>query len=1048
MFFNTNIIDYPKFRTKDEIKQYFQENKIQIKLLEDEDGNLMNFIENDILIYCINNDFSIEIIELIIINGYYTLNYTSYSNFLYNTPLSSALKNNQFDIADLLISYGAQIENIPLITLEKIINIENLKYIINKGFDIPQQLISNLIEADSNELLQLIFLYLIKNDNNIPSRLIIDLINNYNALSILCNNDIRGDTMILDDISSIFKVDFISRDIQYNLTHKGNTIKDAFLIKMKNPKLKYHINRKFLNKLENITTYQEDKEAIEKYIENDEYIEFKKYIKENNIHLTKFKFKVFIEKIHNYKKKDIIEFSIMKSNSIQLVNYIIDLCLKEDPNIVNKRYGYYIFSAVSSNKFKISYFLLEKFKGKSFKSLYTWLHKSKTLNNENLKFLLISDIYFNKYDINSDNTRFTTPLYSIKYDFPFSLNQFLKYYLFNNSFILKLLSYYKDKISLSKSEFNDIVENEKNKYNDNWSYQYQLVFQDNDYENMNILYKYDTREKHIILEDLFNILIKMDKEVQDTFVENVKMKIIKLPIDEQYINNLKCYEMIKDIIFEMIKINQIEKLNDLITKKRISLDHFNKYNDDILAYAINHDASMNMIKFIISQYSTLNYIIYYANGKSLTDSLYMQSVPSNKLDIPYCPLILSVILNKFEVFKILLENGADINYKFCIANENYNIVTYLYKNKLLNIKNLKFILNNGFNLLSESISIFIYDNHDNNDNIPNKRQRNYYYYTNNNNNDNNYNNHEKNEAHRFLTLLFENSIFDNNFILKLLLSSKDKIALSDTQLNDIILKEKNKIIMNQELFDIIYDNYNYEVLEMFLNYDVNTTDPYTDSSDIYKFLKGDSIFIEYLFNLKLLNYEQFSLETFIKNILPWDDKLEISEYEFLGKKHKKNFRLDHFEGLKVFLEKYIDYGLDFIDFEKEDFSKILSRLYQKFYLSTFYDIELLEGFEFLRIFIEKLLNSKKFYFSHFEPNLLKLCDSNFQKLFIKKSLLHEKFDLTKINIKTVLLFLKGLDDNLYIFDYFINELLNNNHIKNSINTQEITLLSNKLKNSL
>ena len=61
------------------------------------------------------------------------------------------------------------------------------------------------------------------------------------------------------------------------------------------------------------------------------------------------------------------------------------------------------------------------------------------------------------------------------------------------------------------------------------------------------------------------------------------------------------------------------------------------------------------------------------------------------------PIYTSVANNNFNISNLLLDYGADINYtKNC--NYLYNIIIYLYRNKLLNFENLMYILDNGFEI--------------------------------------------------------------------------------------------------------------------------------------------------------------------------------------------------------------------------------------------------------------------------------------------------------------------------------------------------------------
>ncbi|ORY20069.1 hypothetical protein LY90DRAFT_161927 [Neocallimastix californiae] len=118
------------FRDNDinEFRQFIRNNNLQIKDLNNE-----NF---DILVFSIENDASINIIEYIICKcKYKTLNYivNEYPEYKRKTPLLSAIGRSNFKVANYLIEYGADINYIVNDERKQILNIyKNVKYVLYK----------------------------------------------------------------------------------------------------------------------------------------------------------------------------------------------------------------------------------------------------------------------------------------------------------------------------------------------------------------------------------------------------------------------------------------------------------------------------------------------------------------------------------------------------------------------------------------------------------------------------------------------------------------------------------------------------------------------------------------------------------------------------------------------------------------------------------------------------------------------------------------------------------------------------------------------------
>eukprot|EP00833_Pecoramyces_ruminatium_P000776 jgi/Orpsp1_1/1174808/evm.model.c7180000051503.2 len=244
-----------------ELKKYFIINNIQSK-------DFCNF--NKILLNFIENNASIEIIRYII----------EQQNDKENVkPLFNSIQKNNFEVANLLINYGANINGrirnahnyknkartiIKFLVDSSELNMDNLIYIINHDFDmnlITEGIIQNLIKQKRNDLINCILKF--NQFKRGPAEfifmnvLLFDIYRNKKALSnkqlnklLYYNNDVifniseRNNCgcslflkVILDENMELVKL-FINyakaRDIDLNLNEKDDFGRKLFLIAIEN----------------------------------------------------------------------------------------------------------------------------------------------------------------------------------------------------------------------------------------------------------------------------------------------------------------------------------------------------------------------------------------------------------------------------------------------------------------------------------------------------------------------------------------------------------------------------------------------------------------------------------------------------------------------------------------------------------------------------------------------------------------------------------------------------------------------------------------------
>jgi len=208
-------------------------------------------------------------------------------------------------------------------------------------------------------------------------------------------------------------------------------------------------------------------------------------------------------------------------------------------------------------------------------------------------------------------------------------------------------------------------------------------------------------------------------------------------------------------------LNYITKLETYIVNNCIKLNVINDDNFNILIYALENDASFNIIKFILKygNYENLNNTFTHDNGMKI-------------------PLFITVSKNNFELSDFFIDNyEADVNYN------NGEIIDYLKNSNTLNRKNLNYLLKHGF--INEKInSVIICDS----------------------------SSIFKNDI---LKDIYNHFIFDNDFILMLLERFyKNKTEISKEKLEDLMYKEKSKIIINDQLYQQAYQSKNYDLIKL------------------------------------------------------------------------------------------------------------------------------------------------------------------------------------------------------------------------------------------
>eukprot|EP00833_Pecoramyces_ruminatium_P001909 jgi/Orpsp1_1/1175941/evm.model.c7180000055814.1 len=464
--------------TPHELKKYISEMAISIAYL--------NTNEFDILIYAIDNKVPFKMIDYII-HLYGTLDldldyFITKDGMFYASPLSIAIGHENFSVADELLKNRADI-NAPIHNLSyydeydnvldflykrNLYNPRNLKYLLNNDIRLTTNMIHQLIYNNEIKLLTLIFrnylfntlfilelLSIYRNKKPLTDRQLYKklekevkkikfnssmyekaIINgHYEIFILLLDNDNRGSTLVLNEIFEIL----YSKGFEYE--------KQLFKANIEKYVSTSSLGKELVGNLENVS--EKRKEVFGKIRRND-VKELRNYLESNRIILWSL----------NTHEHDLLLDSIESDDvSLEMIEFIIKY-YKTLNYVVNfgEQYKTPLLMAISKNNFKLANLLLKNdayinYEIEKKENLFYYLCHYGSVNKKNVMYVIKNGIEISFYAVNSLMQNYSIDILKIIY----------RHYIFNNHFIIKILSLYKKSIPLSNKTLNAIISKEKGK---------------------------------------------------------------------------------------------------------------------------------------------------------------------------------------------------------------------------------------------------------------------------------------------------------------------------------------------------------------------------------------------------------------------------------------------------------------------------------------------------------------------------------------------------------------------------------------------------------
>jgi len=634
-----------------ELKCYIYENNVDLKKLASYDEDKPHYDKLNLLILAIEEESTTEIIE-------YLLKECTYKCFNYEvdnkTPLYLAIEKEDYTIADILIKYGADVNESPLIEKlqeKNLLKESNLKYLLKKGLKIKNteiekiykpillKIISEKYIFTNTFIIKLLYIY--KNNKIIPRIEFKNIIQNEKQKIRFSNNHYEN-----------VKNDFKNINILFN--YDGS----------------YEQNMKF-----KIIKYKILRSAIELYIndyENEKNHEKNLSYVKNILNYNALNFREIISMhMDLLNKSNETSDTVSDLSKLVIESTIEKFCIMDDGKYDSKKINYIINMAIKVDDEKMVNYIIKYCKYSSEidlnkKDINNEIVIIKALGNEEIfETLLDNGANINVKDKNGN------PLISlIINNFPYLLNTLLSYEnlsineknINNDLDSVILLITYGEKYGIDmnvkdRKGYTPLIISYRLGYIEIFKYLiYHFDINEKDSNGFNILYyvisKEDNETLNLLLNNNINInnIDNYENSIFQVLInkgfKNTLLKIMRNP--EIKINaNLNHVNSIGDTPLLTIIKNNNEKFKDIkkdIIKEFLKLGSnaniTNKNGDNALTLAFKSDSSI--IEILLG------------NGAIIDFKIILKSIESNDVSIFICLLCYITIINLSKNNKILI----------------------------------------------------------------------------------------------------------------------------------------------------------------------------------------------------------------------------------------------------------------------------------------------------------------------------------------------------------------------------------------------------------
>jgi len=426
-----------------------------------------------------------------------------------------------------------------------------------------------------------------------------------------------------------------------------------------------------------------------------------------------------------------------------------------------------------------------------------------------------------------------------------------------------------------------------------------------------------------------------------------------------------------------------------IEDRKVKLEELNNKEFDILIFAIDCKVSNNLLKYIIEHcsFKTYNYTF------KITESYKKLFLNYPHERTPYkVPLFSAIKKDYFEVADLLIKNNADINF---MPEKNVTIVNYLYDNySCIYSSQLKYLFKRGFYVKGFTSSLI--------NKIVSSGWNNF-----------------------LLSAIFDYFIFDDTYVLKLLSIYKNKLKLSNDEIDKLINDEKHKIRINETTYELAVKNKNFIAIITLLKYDGDGSREILNRIQKYDILKKAISEKELELVMVVLEKELLSLDRLIlENLLMEGNRIN---------------NLNYCIGF-LMIKQLLKLNRNTFNFQCQEFLLIASRLKNSLIMHILLGLILFE-YKYLREPLDQFIDKNKDLWNHLEDfkKILININNNYQLRFESNNFERNNNRLTTTVIENCsTTFLSLILNSMIKLKYFdiVKLLIENSKLKINVNAKD------------